>query len=430
MPASSPDRPAVIVDPFSSGTFYASAFKEAGVPVVTVLSRREILPVYLPSFHPEDFQEVIHFIDDHEPVVRRLRELQPRCILPGTEVGVELADQLAALVIPDVANVPELTASRRNKWEMARTVANAGLPTIRQICTDDPAEVSAWIERENLTGRDLVVKPPKSASTDGVTRVHCGYGWRAIFDAQLGRPNQWNIINDRMLVQEYVTGTEFVVDSFSYEGVHTFTDVCRYKKIDNGPHMAVYDSMEWIPMDDPEVPVLLDYTRRVLDAIGMRFGAAHVEVMLTESGPLLIEVNARPHGGGQPRFCRVATGSSQIDRAVRYFARRGDIPAGYELHQRLIVVFLINRTTGVVRNIEILNALRDLPSYHFASVQVANGDRVQQTKDLLTTLALGFVVLVHKDRAQIMADYEAVRRIERGLIVEPNEEALTLHSVP
>src|SRR5438552_8827728 len=115
MPASSPDRPAVIVDPFSSGTFYASAFKEAGVPVVTVLARREILPVYLPSFHPEDFQEVIHFIDDHEPVVRRLRELQPRCILPGTEVGVELADQLAALVIPDVANVPELTAARRNK---------------------------------------------------------------------------------------------------------------------------------------------------------------------------------------------------------------------------------------------------------------------------------------------------------------------------
>jgi hypothetical protein len=44
-------------------------------------------------------------------------------------------------------------------------------------------------------------------------------------------------------------------------------------------------------------------------------------------------------------------------------------------------------------------------------------------------LALGFVVLVHKDREQIMADYEAVRRIERGLIVEPDEEVLALHTV-
>lgn len=429
MPLSNTDGPAVIVDPFSSGMFYAPAFKEAGVPIVAVLSRQEILPVYLPSFHPEDFQEVIHFSGDHEPVVRRLLQLKPRCILPGTEVGVELADQLAAQVTPDVANVPELTGARRHKWEMAQAVAKAGIPIIRQICTDDPAEVSAWIERENLTGHDLVVKPPKSASTDGVTRVHCGDGWRAVFDAQLGKPNQWDLINDRMLVQEYVTGTEFVVDSFTYEGIHSFTDVCRYKKTDNGPHMAVYDSMEWIPMNELEVPILLDYTMRVLDAIGMRFGAAHVEVMLTELGPRLIEVNARPHGGGQPRFCRVATGSSQIDRAVRYFARLGDVPAGYELHKRLLVVFLINSTAGVVQNIEALDAVRDLPSYHFGSIQVANGDRVQQTKDLLTTLALGFVVLVHKDRERIMADYEAVRGIERGLIVKPEEELLALPTV-
>jgi biotin carboxylase len=429
MPRSNPNGPAVVVDPFSSGVFYAPAFKEADVPVVTVLSRQEVPAVYLPSFHPEDFQEVIQFTGDHEPVIRRLLQLQPRCILPGTEVGVELADQLAAQVTPDVANVPELTSARRHKWEMAQAAVKAGIPIIRQICTDDPAEVSAWIEREGLVGHDLVVKPPKSASTDGVTRVHRGHGWRAVFDAQLGKPNQWDVINDRMLVQEYVTGTEFVVDSFSYEGIHTFTDVCRYKKIDNGPHMAVYDSMEWIPVDEAEVPALLDYTRRVLDAIGMRFGAAHVEVMLTESGPRLIEVNARPHGGGQPRFCRVATGSSQIDRAVRYFARLGDIPLEYKLHQRLIVVFLINRNTGVVRNVEILDAVRNLPSHHFVSIQVSNGDRVQQTKDLLTTLALGFVVLVHKDREQIMADYEAVRRIERGLIVEPDEEVLALHTV-
>src|SRR5580765_2783967 len=145
MPRSNPNGPAVVVDPFSSGVFYAPAFKEADVPVVTVLSRQEVPAVYLPSFHPEDFQEVIQFTGDHEPVIRRLLQLQPRCILPGTEVGVELADQLAAQVTPDVANVPELTSARRHKWEMAQAAVKAGIPIIRQICTDDPAEVSAWI---------------------------------------------------------------------------------------------------------------------------------------------------------------------------------------------------------------------------------------------------------------------------------------------
>jgi predicted ATP-grasp superfamily ATP-dependent carboligase len=412
------NRPAVIVDPYSSGGLYAPTFKQAGVPVVAVLSRPQPPAVYLPSFHPEDFPEIILFTGDHEPVVRRLLELAPRCVLPGTETGVELADELAARVTPEVANVPALTSARRHKWEMARAVAGAGLPVLAQICTDDPAEVAAWIERENLVDRDLVIKPPKSASTDGVTRVPRGQGWRDVFDAQLGKANQWDVINDRMLVQEHARGTEFVVDVFSYEGVHTITDVCQYRKIDNGSHMAVYESMEWLPIDNPVVAQLVDYTKGVLDAVGMRFGAAHVEIMLTSAGPRLIEVNARPHGGGQPRFARAATGDSQVDRAVRYFSGRGEIPAGYQLHRHVLVVFLISGATGTVRNIEVLEAIRTLPSYHFASVQARNGDRVQQTKDLLTTLALGFVVLMHENREQMMTDYAAVRRIESGLVVQ------------
>jgi biotin carboxylase len=424
MTSSSQNGPAVIVDPFSSGGFYAPAFKQAGVPVIAVLSRPEPPAVYLPSFHPEDFPEVIRFAGDHEPVVRRLRQLAPRCVLPGADSGVELADELAAQVTPEVANDPTLISARRHKGDMVHAVARAGLPVLAQICTKDPLAVAAWIHRENLVGRDLVVKPPKSASTDGVTRVRAGQGWREVFDAQLGKANQWDVINDQMIVQEYATGTEFVVDVFSYDGLHTITDVCRYRKVENGPHMAVYDSMEWLPMDDPAVPKLIDYTKGVLGAIGMRFGAAHVEVMLTAAGPRLIEVNARPHGGGQPRFCRVATGDSQVDRAVRYFARLGVIPAEYQLLKRLRVVFLISRASGVVRNIEIFDAVRELPSYHFAAVPLRNGDRVQRTKDLLTTLALGFVVLVHEDHKQIMADYEAVRQIERGLLVHGDHKQI------
>jgi len=349
--------------------------------------------------------------------VQRLRELAPRCVLPGTETGVELADQLAAAVVEDVANVPRLISARRHKGEMARAAAAAGLPVIRQICSADADEVAAWIEREGLAGRDLVIKPPKSASTDGVTRVPGGHGWRSVFHAQLGHPNQWDVINETMLVQEHVTGTEFVVDTFSHAGVHTVTDVCQYRKIDNGPHMAVYDSMEWLRPDDPVVSGLVGYTRAVLDAVGMRYGAAHVELMQTGDGPRLIELNARPHGGGQPTFCRVATGDSQVDRAVRFFARQGEIPLSYTLHQHMLVVFLIARSAGVVRNAEVLDEVRSLPSHNHSSIGVRNGSRIERTKDLLTTLALGFVVLANPDRDQLMSDYRQVRRIEAGLVV-------------
>ncbi|MFF4698254.1 ATP-grasp domain-containing protein [Streptomyces chattanoogensis] len=415
--------PAVIVDPFSSGGLYAPAFRTAGVPTVAVVSYPEIPPAYAGSFRPEDYDTILSWDGDEAALVERLRALRPRCVLPGAEIGVELADRLAARVVPEVANVPGLAAARRHKYAMAQAVSAAGLPVIRQLCSDDPDEVAAWLGKEGLTGRDLVVKPPKSASTDGVTRIPGGHGWRQEFEAQLGQLNQWAIRNDQMLVQEYATGTEYVVDVFSHAGNHTITDVCRYRKIDNGGQMAVYESMDWVPEDRPEVPELVRYTRGVLDAVGFRWGAAHVEVMMTADGPRLIEVNARPHGGGHPRFCRAATGDSQVDRAVTYFTSRVPVPSGYELRRRVRVVFLISRSSGVVRNAEVLHAIAEVKSHHVSAVPVRNGDRIVPTKDLLGTLSLGFVVLAHEDPAQLDADHAEIRRIESLLTVDPGTDA-------
>lgn len=418
--ASAPARTrfAVVVDPYSSGTFFAPAFRAAGIPVVAVLSRPEVLDVYAASWRPDDFDQVIRYTGDLREVVDQLRVLDPYCVVPGADGGVELADALAARLTPERANVPTLTAARRDKGAMAAAVAAAGLPVLRQIATDDPAEVEAWIAREGLAGRDLVVKPPRSASTDGVVRLPGGRGWREAFGAQLGKPNQWGVVNDRMLVMEYAVGTEYVVDTFSADGVHTVTDVTRYTKVDNGPHMAVYDSMEWLAPDEPHVAELVDYTRGVLDAVGMRFGSAHVELMLTDEGPRLIELNARPHGGGQPPYCRHATGDSQVDRTVRAVTG-GELPEGYELRRRLLVVFLIGREPGVVTNAGVLAGVRDLPSHHESVVHVRDGQRIEVTKDLLNTLSLGFVVLAHEDREQVMADYAAVRRLEAALVLAP-----------
>ncbi|MFD0382585.1 ATP-grasp domain-containing protein [Streptomyces stramineus] len=152
---------------------------------------------------------------------------------------------------------------------------------------------------------------PKSGSTDGVTRIAGGEGWQEAFRAQLGQLNQWQVLNEQMLVQEYAEGTEYVIDVFSHAGRHTVADICRYRKISNGPHMAVYESMDWVDPAQPFVPELIRYVEGVLDAVGFRFGAAHVEVMRTADGPRLIEVNARPHGGGHPQFCRAGTGTAR-----------------------------------------------------------------------------------------------------------------------
>jgi biotin carboxylase len=306
---------------------------------------------------------------------------------------------------------------------MSAAVAAAGLPVIPQVATADPEEVASWLIRTGLHGGDLVIKPPKSASTDGVTRVPADRDWRAAFAAGLGHRNRLGLINDVLVVQQHVTGTEYVVDTFSHGGRHTVTDVCRYRKVDNGPHMAVYDAMEWVPPDDPVLPEIIGYARGVLDAVGLRYGPAHVELMATEDGPRMIEVGARAHGGGQPRFCAVATGDSQVLRTARYFAGQGTPPDGYQLVKHMLVVFHIARESGIVSGTGVLDTVRSLPSHHFSVRHFGDGDLIEVTKDLFGTLDLGFVVLADSDRDQVLADYAKIRELESRLIVRPAHPA-------
>jgi len=409
--------PAVIVDPFSSGALFADAFTGHGVPVVAVLTGPRPPQASPPSYRPEGFPEIIVYDGDLSSMVGRLRSLAPRCIIAGCESGVELAEQLAPRVLPDRANVPGLAQARRDKGQMAAAVSAAGLRIIPQICTADVGQVQAWLDTNQLHGTDLVIKPAKSASTDGVIKVPGGAGWREIFTRQLGRVNVLGVVDDQLVVQKFIAGTEYVVDTFSHDGEHTLVDVCRYRKIDNGPHMAVYDTMQWVAPDDPALPGLLEYALSVLDAVGMRFGSAHTEVMSTPDGPLLIEVGARLHGGGHPRFNRVATGDSQIDRTVRYLTG-GHVRTDYELVQHQWCVFHIARGSGVVSNAAVLDAIPTLTSHHFSVQHLANGMRVKATRDLIDSLNFGFVILSHRDAGQIRRDYQTIRELEAQLMTE------------
>ncbi|MGX7829183.1 ATP-grasp domain-containing protein [Actinokineospora sp. 24-640] len=408
-------RTVVVVDPYSSGNQLAPALRHAGlVPVAVTVSDR-VPPIYTGTYRPEDFDTVLVHTGDVAQTAAQLRALAPLAVVPGTESGVELADRLAATLTPGRANDPALVAARRHKGAMAAAVAAAGLPAVRQVCGADPDEIAAGIERVGLAGRDLVVKPAKSGGTDDVTHVPAGGDWRPAFHRVLGKRNQLGVVNTDVLVQEYLVGEEYVVDTCTVDGVHTLVDICRYRKRRNAGHMAVYDYMEWLPERTPGHERLTEFARAVLDAVGVRFGAAHTEVMLTADGPRLIEVNARLAGGGVPRYCREATGDSQVDRLVRHLAGERGIPSGFTLRRTVRGVLFMAAESGVLRNAEEYHRVRDLPSHHESVVNVRSGDQVPVTRDLATSHALGFVILAHERPEQVESDYRAVREIEARL---------------
>ena len=65
----------------------------------------------------------------------------------------------------------------------------------------------------------------------------------------------------------------------------------------------------------------------MLDAVGIRIGCGHVEVMMTADGPRLIEVAARLAGGGHQMVSELATGDNHIKRTVAHRVR-GEVGTG------------------------------------------------------------------------------------------------------
>ncbi|WP_406056592.1 ATP-grasp domain-containing protein [Kribbella sp. NBC_00889] len=404
----------IIVDPLSTGQEYPAAFREAGRLPVAVLSGSEPPPAYTTSWHPEDFEHVHYFTGDVQALVEELRQYEPEYLVPGAESGVELCDRLTGLLAPGTGNVPELAPARRDKWEMAQALAAAGVPRLRQFLTADPVEAERWLKENDLLGKRLVIKPPKSAAGDEVYVVFEDGDWRERFDRVLGRTNKLGLINDAVLIQEYAEGTEYLVDTYSVDGTHALVDVCRYTKVGRGDKIGIYRRIDFLAEDDAEVQALWPYTRDVLDAVGIRVGCGHVEVMMTPDGPRLIEVAARPAGGGHQMVSDLATGDNHIKRTVAHRVR-GEVRDGFDLVQHLRGIFVIAPREGYFRNREVFGDIESLKSFHWMKILYDEDAVVPETVDLFTCLA--WVILIHSDPATLDADYHRVLDMEAGIVI-------------
>lgn len=411
-------RYAVVVDPLGSGQDYPEAFRAAGVETVAVLSA-EPAQALRSTWHPENFRQVHLFDGDLTALAKSLQADDVVCVIAGNEIGVELSDALVELVLPGTGNVPALTAARRDKCAMSEAVRQAGVPHLRQVCGADPDEIERWLDETGLQGRRLVVKPPKSAGTDDVHIVPAGADWRPLFDQIHGRTNKMGVRNDAVLVQEFAEGTEYLIDSYSVDGVHALVDVCRYTKLRRGDRIGIYDLVDFLPPDQAPVPAIWAYTKQVLDAVGIRNGCGHTEVIVTAEGPRLVEVAARQAGGGHQMITKLATGTNHILRTVEHRVN-GRFLGDYRLVQSVCSVVISAPRSGIWRNAEIFSGVESLATYHAKWFAAGTGDPVPQTEDIYTYL--GWVVLCGPDAETVAADYRRIKDIEREIQIDPGEQ--------
>lgn len=401
-----------IVDAFSSGAMFPEYFKGHGVDCLHVQSLKSIPDVYAASFHAEDFVENIVHEGNKDATIDRLKKYSPIAVIAGIESGVELADELSE-AMGLLSNGTAQSSARRDKFDMVKALEVSGVPHAKSAASSNLDEILKWIGRN--TTYPVVIKPPKSAGTDNVSICENEKEVREAFAAIYGKKNRLDILNSKVMVQEFLDGIEYIVDSVSLQGNVV---VANYEKVGKlvQDGARVYETVELEPFDSPAAQALYPYACEVLKALGIQHGPAHMELMLTKNGPRLIEVGARLDGCRAPEVVRKALGTDQCEITVDYYlnpqaAMEKWVGYPFKIQRHHRRVFLISDTEGTFEKFGYEPEIENLPSFNKFNKNIAVGKYLYRTSNLFNTP--GYIDLFHEDLSVVLRDVEQIRQWEQ-----------------
>jgi hypothetical protein len=404
----------VIVDGYSTGRELVRELCGRGVICLHLRSTPRIPSVVSKCFDVSAYDEDLGYLGPVDAAIGRLHVVCPDAVIAGSEWGVTFAEFVAnGLGLP--TNRIETISARRNKLDMIEAVRTHGLRTAEQAPVQTAQEAHAWTKRHGKW--PVVVKPMLSAGSDGVVVCNHHADIDHAFAQALYRQNLLGCFNDRLMIQSYLSGPQFIVNTVSRGGRHFVSDAWKvaYRTVPGGSIAA--GSMMLL---DPSLSVsreLIAYTLAVLPALGIESGAAYSELRMTPQGPALIETGACLMGGamdaapyqaaGLPtqasRYADVLTASN----TVNYIAP-GE--STYVFKRNLVKAFFVFDQAGTVRDTAGLSKLKALPSFRDHYRALGKGARVWRTSDSLC--CGGVVYFVHDDPKQIDADLRQFREWE------------------
>lgn len=226
-------------------------------------------------------------------------------VLAGGELGVEDADRLAAHY-GCTGNDPTSSHLRRDKDAMQDRLAEAGLPHIRSVEVTSGTDIATL--SATLGDGPYILKPRNAAGGESLRFCPNAAALAAAVAAvDWGAINCTWKLNEAFVAQEYITGTEYVVDLVARDGEIVVSAISRYIRLCDLGDWAHPNVKRFLVLEDPADSVftpLLRQAKACCQALGIRQGAAHMEFIDGPQGCYMVEVGARLHGSLCPMLFR------------------------------------------------------------------------------------------------------------------------------
>mmetsp|Transcript_14786 Transcript_14786/g.41211 ORF Transcript_14786/g.41211 Transcript_14786/m.41211 type:complete len:585 (-) Transcript_14786:2168-3922(-) len=276
------------------------------------------------------------FLESEHANRNNYEAIELRGLICESDPGLADAERLSAWL--NVTNHNGFNEARRNKFLTISTLAAKKIPTVRQqLCsTMEQAMGFATNEFTSFSANRVVVKPVRGCASDDVFLCDTLESVRSAYETiqgstVLGSPTQKH---ESVLVQEYAIGQEYAIDTVTKNGKLKIAAVWKYDKRPQPPTIEQSQTLENLVTrkdesdgdgdgsgevdgmrrqvyyatrlfdDDDEpgsgdsdflLPAIYQYLEECLNALDIRWGVTHTELIITADGPRLIEVNCRQH---------------------------------------------------------------------------------------------------------------------------------------
>jgi biotin carboxylase len=281
--------------------------------------------------------------------------------LPGPVAGVTSSSEYSVATAGEVARAlglphPNPAAVRvcRDKYLQRTMLREAGLPGPGFAAATSPQAAAAVAAR---LGLPVVVKPVAGSGSTGVRRcasladVHAAAEYALHTDpVELALPPQ-----DAVVVEEYLDGAEYSAETLDDQVLGL-----TRKHLGPEPYFVEVGHDFPAPLRGIEHAALSGMAVAALRALGLGWGAAHVELRLTARGPRIVEVNPRLAGGMIPRMVQESLGIDMITHVVAKAAGRPAVPRPTRARAASIR-FLLAETGGRLLEIRGAPQARRLP---------------------------------------------------------------------
>ncbi|RKM57834.1 ATP-grasp domain-containing protein [Butyrivibrio sp. CB08] len=220
-------------------------------------------------------------------------EILKKCQEIGIDGICSIASDLAMVAVNYVADKMGLsgnslacTLKSTNKFAMRNALSEKGVPCPKYVLADASVKLDS-LDMEY----PIIVKPTDRSGSRGVTKLMNKSGLMAAVSSarDVG-------FEKKAIVEEFIEGKEYSVECISFNGQHKLLAVTE-KFTTGSPNFIETGHFEPAPIDDAGYDHVREVVFRALDALEIRNGASHSEIMINENGTIkVVEIGGRMGG--------------------------------------------------------------------------------------------------------------------------------------